>query len=126
MKDLGVYSTRLKRSDIKKYQDLKPILMEEGRRPPPTKKTRGIQAGEDEFSDDEEYRTLGKLDLEFKMVIHDWAKTPIYQILTREWDVLKAIKKYCNKTTLNRLAGNLREMREFEERTELRARRKYV
>ena len=126
LKDLAVYSTRLRPRDVKKYDELKPILMAEGRRPPPTKKTRGIQAGEDEFSDDEEYKTLGKLDLEFRMVIHDWAKTPIYHILTREMDVLKALMRYCNKTTLNRLAGDLRELREFEERTELRARRQHV
>ena len=57
------------------------------------------------------------------MVIHDWAKTPIYHMLTRDVEQLKALMKYCNKTTLNRLARDLKEKREFEERTELRARR---
>ena len=60
------------------------------------------------------------------MVIHDWAKTPIYHMLTRDVEQLKALMKYCNKTTLNRLARDLKEKREFEERTELRARRQYV
>ena len=94
--------------------------MEEGRKPPPTKKTRGIQAGEDDFSEDEEYQGLGLMNREYQMVIHDWQKTPIYHILTRDMNRAKALFKYCNKTTLNKLAGNLRERREFEERTELR------
>jgi len=57
------------------------------------------------------------------MVIHDWIKTPIYHILTRKIDVAKSLFKYCNKATLNKLAGDLRERREFEERTEIRQRR---
>ena len=106
--------------------DLKPILLAEGRKPPPTKRTRGIQAGEDDFSEDEEYKGLGKMDLEYRMVIHDWTKTPIHHILTRSMDVARAIIRYCNKTTLNRLAGDLRERREFEERTEIRQRRQHA
>ena len=66
------------------------------------------------------------MDREYRMVIHDWSKTPIYHILTRGTDVAKAIFKFCNKTTLNKLAGDLRERREFEERTELRQRRQYA
>ena len=54
------------------------------------------------------------------MVIHDWANTPIFHILTRKVPVLRAIAKYCNKTTLNKLAGDLRERNEFEERNEMR------
>ena len=57
------------------------------------------------------------------MVIHDWASTPIYHILVRKMPVLKAIAKYCNKTTLNKLAGDLRERNEFEERNQMRQRR---
>lgn len=120
---MAIYSTRLKARDTKKYADLKPILMAEGRKPPPARKTKGIQAGEDDFSEDEEYKGLGRLNIEFKMVIHDWAKTPIYHILTRGMDVTKALLKYCNKTSMNKLAGDLRERREFEERTEIRKRR---
>lgn len=60
LKDLSVYSTRLKERDVKKYADLKPILENEGRKPPPKKKTRGCQAGEDAFSDDEEYLNMGR------------------------------------------------------------------
>ena len=116
----------MKARDTKKYKDLKPILLAEGRKPPPTKRTRGIQAGEDDFSEDEEYKGLGKMDIEYRMVIHDWTKTPIHHILTRSMDVARAIIKYCNKTTLNRLAGDLRERREFEERTEIRQRRQYA
>ena len=86
-------------------------------------RTRGIQAGEDDFSDDEEYKGLGRLNREYQMVIHDWGKSPIYSILQRGTEELKAITKYCNKATLNRLAGDLRERKEYEERTELRARR---
>ena len=56
LKDLAIYSAGLKYRDTKKYDELKPILLAEGRRPPPTKKTRGIMAGEDDFSDDEEYK----------------------------------------------------------------------
>ena len=41
-------------------------------------------------------------------------------------DVARAVIKYCNKTTLNRLAGDLRERREFEERTEIRQRRQHA
>ena len=66
------------------------------------------------------------MDREYRMVIHDWSKTPIYHILTRGTDVAKAIFKFCNKTTLNKLAGDLRERREFEERTELRQKRQYA
>ena len=111
---------------MKKYDELKPILMAEGRRPPPVKKTRGLQAGEDDFSDDEEYKHLGRLNREYEMIIHDWAKTPIYHMLTRGIDVHRALMKYCNKATLNKLAGDLRERKDFEERTEIRARREYV
>jgi len=63
------------------------------------------------------------MTLEFQMVIFDWANTPIFHILTRKMDVLRALSKYCNKTTLNKLAGDLRERNEFEERTLMRARR---
>ena len=126
LKDLAVYSTRLKARDTKKYADLKPILLAEGRKPPPKTRTRGIQAGEDDFSEDEEYKGLGRMDQEYRMVIHDWSKTPIYHILTRGMDVAKSIIRFCNKTTLNKLAGDLRERREFEERTELRKRRQYA
>ena len=126
LKDLQVYSTRLKARDVKKYDELKPILLAEGRRPPPVKKTKGIQAGEDDFSEDgDEYGRLARLNKEYEMVIHDWAKTPIYHILTRGTDAKKALFKYCNKATLNKLAGDLREKTEFEERTEIRARRQY-
>lgn len=100
--------------------DLKPILLAEGRKEPPKKKNRGCQAGEDAFSDDEEYMNMGRTQQEFFMVIQDWIKTPIYHILTRDMDKQKAIFKYCNKATLNKLAGDLRERKEFEERTELR------
>ena len=31
------------------------------------------------------------------MVIFDWAKTPIYFILTRDMGVRQAIFKFCNK-----------------------------
>ena len=121
-----MYSTRLKARDVKKYDELKPILLAEGRRPPPVKKTKGIQAGEDDFSEDgDEYGRLARLNKEYEMVIHDWAKTPIYHILTRGTDAKKALFKYCNKATLNKLAGDLREKTEFEERTEIRARRQY-
>ena len=96
---------------------MKPILMEEGRKPPPKKKTKGCMAGEDDFSDDEEYMGLGRMTLEFKMVIHDWKQTPIYHILTRDMGIHKALFKCCNKATLNKLAGDLRERHEFEERT---------
>ena len=37
----------------------------------------------------------------------------------------KAIIKYCNKISQNRLAADLRERNEFEEREELRAKRKW-
>lgn len=57
------------------------------------------------------------------MVIQDWAKSPIFAILQRGKDELKAILMYCNKATLNRLAGDLRERKEYEERTELKNRR---
>jgi len=60
------------------------------------------------------------------MVIHDWAKTPIYHILVHGMDVRKALFKYCNKFTMYRIAGDLQERREFEDRTELRARRQYL
>jgi hypothetical protein len=66
------------------------------------------------------------MNFDYEMVIIDWAKTPIYHILTRGIDVRMAIFKYCNKLTLFRVAGNLKERREFEERTEMRARRQYV
>jgi len=60
------------------------------------------------------------------MVIFDWFKTPIYHILVRGMDVRKALFKYCNKLTLFRISGNMKERNEFEERTEMRARRLYV
>lgn len=123
IQDISIYSTKLNKRDVKKYDDLKPILMAEGRRPPPAKKTRGMQAGEDDFSDDEQYKGLHKMTLEFQMVIFDWANTPIFHILTRKMDVLRSLIKYCNKTTLNKLAGDLRERNEFEERSLMRARR---
>jgi len=123
---LPCYSTRLRHRDIRKYDDLKPVLEAEGRRPAPTKKAKGVQAGEDDFCEDEEYQKLGKMTQEYLMVIHDWAQTPIYHILMNNMDPLKAITKYCNKTTLNRLAGDLRERKEFEERAEMRARRQYL
>lgn len=104
---------------------LKPILLQEGRKPPPSFKTRGIQAGEDDFDDGHQYRTLGKLNFEYQMVILDWTKTPIFHILTRDVNTLKAICKYTNKETINRLAGDLRERKEFEERTNIRQRRAY-
>jgi len=66
---------------------------------------------------------MGKLDREYAMVIQDWQKTPIYHIHMRKMKVDKAIVRYCNKTSLNRLAGDLRERNEFEERAELRIRR---
>lgn len=56
---------------------------------------------------------MGKLDREYAMVIQDWAKTPIYHILTRRMKVDKAIIRCCNKTSLNRLAADLRERNEF-------------
>lgn len=65
LKDIAAYSATLKARDVKKYDELRPILWEEGRRPPPKKKTRGIQAGEFDFSDDEEYKGLGKYDREY-------------------------------------------------------------
>ena len=125
IKDLSIYSTRLKYRDLKKFDDMVPILLQEGRRKPPSKKTKGIQAGEDEFSDDEAYQAMGKLDREYAMVIHDWQKTPVYHILMRSMPLDKAIIRYCNKTSLNRLAADLRERKEFEERAEIRAKREY-
>ena len=94
---------------MKRYMDLKPILIDEGRKPPPKFKTRGIQAGEEDFSDEEEYKALMKLNPEYKMVIEDWAKTPIYHILTRDMPVRRALFKYCNQLTMMRLAHNLTE-----------------
>lgn len=85
-----------------------------------------MQAGEDDFSDDNEYDYLGRLNIEYAMTIEDWYKTPIYNILTRDMDVQKALFKYCNKATLNKLAGDLRERKEFEERTEIRAKRDHA
>jgi len=43
-----------------------------------------MQAGEEDFSDDEIYRGLGRLNREYRMVITDWAKTPIYNIFARD------------------------------------------
>ena len=117
LKHLAVYSTKLKQRDTRRFDDLKPVLMAEGRRPPPKMKTKGLQAGEYDFDDIQEYNGLGKLNLEFQMVIHDWAMTPIYLILTRDMDVKKALFKCCNKKTLQRLASNLKERRDFEERS---------
>lgn len=34
------------------------------------------------------------------MVIFDWAKTPIYYILTKGIDTQRAILKFCNRQTL--------------------------
>ena len=102
-----------------------PILLYEGRKKPSRFKTRGCQAGEDEFSDDEEYAKMGRLDREYAMVISDWSKTPVYHIHMRKMKVDKAIIKFCNKISLNRLAADLRERNEFEERAELRARREW-
>ena len=45
------------------------------------------------------------------MIIKDWYKTPIYHILMRKMKADRAIIKYCNKTSLNRLAADLRERR---------------
>ena len=123
LKDIAAYSATLKARDVKKYDELRPILWAEGRRPAPKKRTRGIQAGEEDFSDDEEYKGLGRLNREYQMVIQDWGKSPIFSIIQRGTDDLKAILKYCNKATLNRLAGDLRERKEYEERTVIRARR---
>mmetsp|Transcript_20323 Transcript_20323/g.27478 ORF Transcript_20323/g.27478 Transcript_20323/m.27478 type:complete len:162 (-) Transcript_20323:759-1244(-) len=68
---------------------------------------------------------MAKLDKEYAMIIHDWSKTPIYNILMRNIGTAKAIIRYCNKTSLNRLAADLRERKEFEERAEIRAKREY-
>ena len=43
------------------------------------------------------------------MIIKDWNNTPIYHILMHEMPIDQAIIKFCNKTSLNRLAHDLRE-----------------
>ena len=65
IKDIAVYSQKLRAKDHVKYKDLQPILVAEGRTKIPKKRTRGIQAGDDDFSDEEEYKGLHKMTLEF-------------------------------------------------------------
>jgi len=60
------------------------------------------------------------------MVIFDWFKTPVYHILVRGMDVRKALFKYCNKLSMIRISKNMKERKEFEEKTEMRARKKHL
>lgn len=53
LKDLSIYSQRLTMKDTKKFQNMAPILIAEGRREPPNKQERGAQIGDDDFSDSE-------------------------------------------------------------------------
>ena len=43
----------------------------------------GVQAGA--FSDEEEAKLAKNLNLEFRMVIDDWAKTPVYDMIMKGW-----------------------------------------
>ena len=112
MKDMYIYSSKFRFKSPSKFSDIMPILLAEGSKSKANKKrAKAIQAGTDEFSDDEEYEKLRKFDKEFAMIIKDWYKTPIYHILMRKMKADRAIIKYCNKTSLNRLAADLRERR---------------
>ena len=69
VQDLSIYSSIYQFRAASKFADLMPILLAEGRKKVARFKTRGCQAGEDEFSDDEEYKKMGILDREYAMVI---------------------------------------------------------
>ena len=58
------------------------------------------------------------------MVIEDWQKTPIYSILVNDQRERDAMLKCLNKATINRLASDLVERREFTDRVELREKNK--
>lgn len=59
------------------------------------------------------------------MVIHDWQKTPIYHILMRDMPIDRAIIRFCNKASLDRLANELRERIDIQEKAEARAKEAY-
>ena len=118
LSDLPVYSTRLNKRDVNRFEDLVPILEMEGRKVVTQTRTRGFQAGE--WDDDKELKNALKLDFEYKMVIEDWFKTPIYSIMIKNMSERDGLIKCLNKATINRLAQDYVERREFMDRVKLR------
>ena len=100
---------------INKYQNLRPVLIAEGYRKPPTPDPyadKGVQVGS--IEDQEEAKLAKNLDVEFRMVIEDWARTPAYGMLMKGWSQNKAFLTELNSFTLRRLTANLEERRHFE------------
>ena len=48
------------------------------------------------------------------MIIKDWQQTPIYHMLIHGMPIESALGKYSNKTTLNRLANDIKDRLEDE------------
>ena len=86
-----------------RYQNLKPILVAEGKKPPEPELFghKGIQAGE--FEDLEEAKLARNLNLEFRMVIDDWANTPAYGMMMKGYNQRTAFLAGLNKFTLRRI-----------------------
>ena len=74
----------------------------EGRREVTQTRTRGAQAGE--WDDEKELKKALKLSFEYKMVIEDWFKTPIYSVMMKDMSDRDALIKCLNKVTIHRLA----------------------
>ena len=104
-----------------KFEELVPILEFEGRKVPPKTKTRGMQTGE--WDDDDEEAMARRFAFEYKMVIDDWKKTPAFYVDNNGFPQTEAFMKALNKVTIKRLARNLKERWQFEDRLEIRKER---
>ena len=114
--DLSVYSKTLTIRDTNKFENLIGIMYERGRRDGAYMRDRALQSGGngEDWSDSDDYKAQGKAYAAYAMIIKDWQQTPIYHMLIHGMPIESALGKYSNKTTLNRLANDIKDRLEDE------------